>query len=78
MTSMESRKITLPKGQELYVDFSEKFEEVVRSHFNLKDGDSLTDRDIRLFIIDSMQAAVVNASSSKNQIRGRGVVPVDR
>ena len=53
-----TRTITLPSGTKLEVDFTDRFEELVRHHLKMKKQQKITDRDISTTIYNCFSAAI--------------------
>ena len=55
---MNKKIIQLPKGGELEIFSTPAFLETIKSHFNLKSTEDVTDDHIRLFIYSSTKSAL--------------------
>ena len=61
MTNMTKKNIQLPKGGTLEVDVTPKFLNIVRSHFNIPESQSVSDDYIRMYIWGAFKNAVDKA-----------------
>jgi len=64
--SMIKKNIPLPKGGSLEVDVTQKFLDVVRSHFEVPNEQQVSDDHIRMYIWGALKNAVDKAERGES------------
>lgn len=62
---IETRKVTLPKGETLVLDITESFYPTLRKKFNLPEDEVVSDEHVRMFVFGAVKSAVDKAENEQ-------------